>query len=260
MLDTLDESACVRTKVVTSKQGIAIWVDYLPSAVLLMTGNQIFSAVGCEDGSINIYSPSGRRMLPPIIMDSTPVVLQCSSQWLLCLTATGLLYTWDIVNMKSSLYNISIAPILQAAQLSSTETHKAPSIKDIRIQKNGLPILITSLQQAFVYHVDMKVWIRISDAWYIISEFWGSGLQPPETSSENPLGWLSSRMNISGGGIDPTTKLILDIASTDERTTALITISHIEVTKDTEKILVLHILIFYIIDTIGGGGITGITG
>lgn len=221
----------------TSKQGIPIWVDYLPSAVLLMAGNPIFSAVGCEDGSINIYSPSGRRMLPPIIMDSTPVILQCSSQWLLCLTVTGLLYTWDVVNMKSSLYNISIAPILQAAQLSSTETHKAPSIKDIRIQKNGLPILITSLQQAFVYHVDMKAWVRISDAWYIISEFWGSGFQPKTSSSlENPLGWLSSRMNINAGGIDPTAKLILDIANTDESTTAVITISHIEV-KNKKNIL-----------------------
>lgn len=202
-----------------------------------MAGNPIFSAVGCEDGSINIYSPSGRRMLPPIIMDSTPVILQCSSQWLLCLTVTGLLYTWDVVNMKSSLYNISIAPILQAAQLSSTETHKAPSIKDIRIQKNGLPILITSLQQAFVYHVDMKAWVRISDAWYIISEFWGSGFQPKTSSSlENPLGWLSSRMNINAGGIDPTAKLILDIANTDESTTAVITISHIEV-KNKKNIL-----------------------
>jgi protein HIRA/HIR1 len=240
---------------VTSKQGAVIWVDYLPSAVLLMAGNQIYSAVGCEDGSVNIYSPSGRRMLPPIIMDSTPVVLQCSSQWLLCLTATGLLYTWDVVNMKSLLYSISIAPILQAAQLPSTETHKAPSIKDIRIQKNGLPILITSLQQAFVYHMDMKVWVRISDAWYIISEFWGSGLQP-ETCAENPLGWLSSRMNVSGGGIDPTTKLILDIASTDESTTAVVTISHIEV--NTIQCNMAQLLI-QCVDPVGGGGTVGIT-
>lgn len=216
----------------TSKQGVVLWADYLPSAVLLMAGNQLFSAVGCEDGTLNIYTPAGRRILPPIILESTPVILQCSSQWLLCLTATGLLYTWDILCFKSNLDGISIAPILQVAELEADTTHKAPSIKDIRIQKNGLPILITSLQQAFVYHCGMKVWLRISDAWYIISEFWGSGIKGdnPITNSlpENPLGWLSSRMTISNA-VDPTTKLILDLANTDETTTAVITISHIEV-------------------------------
>lgn len=229
----LDEKSLVRTKVVTSKQGIALWVDYLPSAVLLMTSNQVFSAVACEDGSLNIYTPSGRRLLPPIILDSTSVILQCSEQWLLCLTATGLLYSWDILSFKSHLDGISIAPILQVAELSNESTHKAPSIKDVRIQKNGLPIIITNLQQAFVYHIDMKVWLRISDAWYIISEFWGSGIQQNpvtniSTSPDNPLGWLSSRMTIRNS-VDPTTKLILDLANTDETTTAVITISHIEV-------------------------------
>jgi protein HIRA/HIR1 len=215
---------------------MALWVDYLPSAVLLMTGNKLFSAVGCEDGTLTIYTPSGRRFLPPIMLESTPVILQCSSQWLLCLTTTGLLYTWDMLKLKSSLHGISIAPILQVAELNADTSHKAPSIKDIRIQKNGLPIIITSLQQAFVYHIGMKVWLRISDAWYIISEFWGSGIQTisnqnPVTvrsSPDNPLGWLSSRMTISNS-VDPTTKLILDLANTDETTTAVVTISHIEV-------------------------------
>lgn len=230
-----DPSVHVRTKIIASKQGMALWTDYLPSAAILMTGNHLFTVIACEDGSLVIYSASGRRILPPIILESTPVILQCSSQWLICLTVTGLIYTWDIINMKNTLDGISIAPILQVAKLTEGITHKTPSIKDIRIQKNGIPILITSLQQAFVYHLDMKVWLRISDAWYIISEFWGSSLQPPSISStsnkasENPLGWLSSRMTLNGNGVDPTTKLILDLANTDETTTAVITISHIEV-------------------------------
>ncbi|KAI8365862.1 WD40-repeat-containing domain protein [Choanephora cucurbitarum] len=211
----------MQTKVVNSKQGKIVWIDYLPSAVLLMTGNKHFSAVSCEDGSIHVYSPAGRRLLPPMIMESTPVVFQCASQWIVCVTATGLLYTWNIAQMKCALSGISIGPILQAAQLSSSETHKAPKIRDVRVQANGIPVLVTSLQQAFVYHVDMKVWLRISDAWYIISEFWGSGIH-----TNNPLGWLASKIAISG--TDPIAKLMLDMSNTDERTTAVITISHIE--------------------------------
>lgn len=48
-------------KVIYSQKGSPVWVDYLPSPVLLMTGNSQFSAVTCEDGGLYIYSPSGRR-------------------------------------------------------------------------------------------------------------------------------------------------------------------------------------------------------
>lgn len=213
---------------IVSQEGTQLWMDYVPSAILLMTGNEIYSAIGCEDGSIYIYSPQGQRLLPPMVMESTPVILQCNKEgWLLCLTATGLVYTWDVVAMKSQLHGVSIGPLLQSAQLSEERT-SGPRIRDVRIQKNGIPIFITSLQQAFVYHLDMKVWMRISDAWYIISEFWGSDLQPAEDG--NPLGWLSSRMSIHGQqDMDPTSKLIMNIAKVDEKTTSIITISHIEV-------------------------------
>ncbi|KAI8349396.1 TUP1-like enhancer of split-domain-containing protein, partial [Blakeslea trispora] len=211
----------IRTKVVSSKQGRIVWMDYLPSAALLMTGNKHFSAVSCEDGSIHVYSPAGRRLLPPMMMESTPVVFRSASQWIVCVTATGLLYTWNIAQMKCVLSGISIAPILQVAQLSSSELHKAPKIRDVCVQPNGIPILVTSLQQAFVYHVDMKVWLRISDAWYIISEFWGSGIH-----TSNPLGWLASKIAMSG--TDPIAKLMLDMSNTDEGAMAVMTISHIE--------------------------------
>lgn len=230
-----NQSSLVKTKVVTSRKGAILWTDYLPSAVLLMTGNQLFSCVSCEDGSIYIYTPLGRRLLPPIMLESTPVILQCSSQWLLCLTSTGLLYTWDVVNFKSNLHGISIAPLLQVAVLDSDKTHKAPRIQDVRIQRNGLPILITSLQQAFVYHCDMKVWLRISDAWYIISEFWGSGVSAGNSETDqNPLGWLAARMTVNNS-VDPTTKLIMDLAKADESTTGAITMSHIEVSLITKE-------------------------
>ncbi|KAI7904073.1 WD40-repeat-containing domain protein [Cokeromyces recurvatus] len=224
---TTPSSLSIRAKIVTSRQGVPIWMDYLPSAVLLMVSNPLYSAVSCEDGSIYLYSPSGRRLLPPLIMESTPVILKQQDQWLLVLTATGLLYTWDMNHMKVVLEGISIGPILQAAEKPETEETKAPSIKDVRIQKrNGLPILITSLKQAFIYHLDMKVWMRISDAWYIISKFWGSnGSLEPQAA--HPLGWLSSSI-MSHSGHDPIAKILIDIARADESTTAVVTLSHIE--------------------------------
>ncbi|KAI8975693.1 TUP1-like enhancer of split-domain-containing protein, partial [Mycotypha africana] len=215
-----------RTKIIATNRGAPIWTDYLPYAVLLAATNEVFTVLAGEDGSLNVYSPNGRRLFPPIILESTAVMLRCTSSWLLCLTVTGLLYTWDIASLKCKLDGVSIAPILQAAILSETELHDAPRIKEIRMQKDGLPILITSLQQAFVYHTDMKVWMRISDAWYIISEFWGSG-QFPSADEDHPLGWLASQID-TARGVDSLTRLMMDIANTDYHVASVVTIGQIE--------------------------------
>lgn len=206
-----DSDSLIRAKLVITKQGERLWMDYLPSTVLVMTSNTLFSAVGCEDGCIYVYSSAGRRLLPAIVLESIPVLLQCMDQWLICITSTGVLYSWDMLNKESHIQGVSIAPVLQTEQQKDEE--KPARIKDVRIQKNGLPILLTAAHQAFVYHVNMKAWTRISDAWYIISEFWGNCQE-----EDHPLAWLSSRMAIHG--IDGTTRALLN------NNTA--TISHIE--------------------------------
>ncbi|KAI8337443.1 WD40-repeat-containing domain protein [Chlamydoabsidia padenii] len=213
------------TKIVASRRGMVLWADYLASAVLLMTGNEYFSAVGCEDASILVYSPSGRRLLPPIVLESTPVVMTCKEDWLLCLTATGLLYTWDIIHQKSHLSSVSIAPLLRVAQTYNTdEPQKAPSLRDVRIQKNGTPLVITSYHQVFTHHSAMNCWLRISDAWFIISEFWGSG---SSTIEQHPLGWLSTALTVTGSN-DPSSESLLALAKADTEASNIITISHIE--------------------------------
>lgn len=44
-----------------NSKGQLQWVDYLPTAIVLATYSPTFSAVSCEDKSLNVYSPSGRR-------------------------------------------------------------------------------------------------------------------------------------------------------------------------------------------------------
>lgn len=174
------------------------------------------------------------------------MLLRCSDPWLVCLTATGLLYTWDVSKLSSRLDGVSIAPLLRVAQipgsLDEDEDEEdeeeedeeedgedgdkdTPKIKDVRIQKNGLPLVITNYQQAFTYHPGMKVWLRISDAWYIVSEFWNSSLGHP---SDYPLGWLSAAMTLNGG-LDPIGKVMLNFVEGNKEAVGTITLSHIEV-------------------------------
>ncbi|SAM04262.1 hypothetical protein [Absidia glauca] len=213
------------TKLLARQYGNVLWTDYLTSAVLVMTGNRSFTAIGCEDGGILIYSPAGRRLLPPIVLESTPVMMTCNDQWLLCLTATGLLYTWDILHQKSRLSGLSIAPLMHVGQIvSSEEPRSSPSLKDIRIQKNGSPFVITNYHQAFSYDNRMNSWLRISDAWFIISEFWGSG---SSTIEQHPLGWLSTALKMTGSR-DSTHESIMVLARIDPDVSSTVTISHIE--------------------------------
>jgi protein HIRA/HIR1 len=94
VLECQNSSNRDHSKVIYCHKGAPIWVDYVPSSVLQMTGNKNFCAVGCEDGSVVVYSSAGRRLLPPLMLESTPVWMSCSDGWLLALTATGLLYIW----------------------------------------------------------------------------------------------------------------------------------------------------------------------
>lgn len=49
------------TKITAIKKGNIVWKEFLPKAVLLLAGNTLFWAAGCEDGTIIIWSPRGRR-------------------------------------------------------------------------------------------------------------------------------------------------------------------------------------------------------
>jgi protein HIRA/HIR1 len=82
------------SKVTLSKGKTILWVDYLPRAVLLMTGNDIGFAAACEDGSLITWSKTGRRLLPPIILEAQPCFLESQGQYMLCITSVGMMYIW----------------------------------------------------------------------------------------------------------------------------------------------------------------------
>jgi hypothetical protein len=54
-------NATGKNKVTFLEDGADIWVDYLPSAVLVMAVSDTFCAVACEDGNLYVYSHAGRQ-------------------------------------------------------------------------------------------------------------------------------------------------------------------------------------------------------
>ncbi|KAG0272841.1 HIR complex subunit [Linnemannia exigua] len=163
-------------KVIYSQKGSPVWVDYLPSPVLLMTGNSQFSAVTCEDGGLYIYSPSGRRLMPCIQLEAAATLLECDSEYLLCLTSCGLVSTWNVIQQVAILSSVSISPLLQPTVHEVDAASSSVSITSATVRQNGLPLLTTSAGHGYTYHEGMKVWVKVVDPWFAKSSFFS---EPP---------------------------------------------------------------------------------
>jgi protein HIRA/HIR1 len=83
------------SRITLSKGKAIMWVDYIPRAVLLMMGNDIGYAAACEDGSVITWTKTGRRLLPPVILESQPCFLESKGQYMLCITSIGMLHIWS---------------------------------------------------------------------------------------------------------------------------------------------------------------------
>ena len=163
-------------RVTVTKRGQPIWQDYLPKSALLVTGNKRFWSVACEDGSIYVWTPAGRRLINAMVLESQPVIFDCKEQWLLCVTAVGMCYVFDIPNGTSPHPPISLAPILDAAVQSLTShTTRAPAVSIARINSEGRIIVALTNGHGYAYSPSMYVWQRLSEPWWAGgSQYWNS--------------------------------------------------------------------------------------
>ena len=163
-------------RVSVTKRGLPIWQDYLPRGILLVTGNKSFWCVACEDASLYAWTPSGRRMVSAMVLESQPIILDCLEQWLLCITAVGMCYVWDMITLKSPHPPVSLAPVLDIAVHSLAEHPRpAPAISSARINSEGRIIVSLSSGDGYVYSSSMYVWQRISEPWWAVgSQYWNT--------------------------------------------------------------------------------------
>ncbi|PHH86730.1 hypothetical protein CDD83_9826 [Cordyceps sp. RAO-2017] len=163
--------------VLVTKRGALVWHEFLPRAIILVTANKNFWAVACEDGSIHVWSPAGRRLLNPMILEAQPVIFECRDRWLLCITAAGLAHVWDMRKQSSPHPPVSLGPILDIASTSLNQ-HTAtsgPGVTSARLNSTGHVIVTLTNGDGFYYAREMHVWQRVSEAWWAVgSQYWNS--------------------------------------------------------------------------------------
>ncbi|KAJ5587783.1 uncharacterized protein N7459_003548 [Penicillium hispanicum] len=153
-----------------------LWQDFLPKPVLLVTGNQSMWAAACEDGSVYIWTPAGRRLVSALVLEAQPVILECNGPWILCISAVGMCYVWNAKHLSSPHPPVSLQPVLDAAiyVLGASPT-VAPAVTDARINSEGRIVVSLTNGEGYSYSPTMYTWQRISESWWAVgSQYWNS--------------------------------------------------------------------------------------
>lgn len=153
-----------------------LWQDFLPRSVLLVVGNQSMWAAACEDGSVYIWTPAGRRLVSALVLEAQPVILECHGAWLLCISAVGMCYVWNVEHLSSPHPPASLQPVLDAA-IHSLGTHpsNAPAITNARINSEGRIVIALTNGEGYTYSPALYTWQRVSEAWWAVgSQYWNT--------------------------------------------------------------------------------------
>lgn len=173
---TLPSQAKDPSRITATKRGIILWQDFLPRAVILVTGNKNFWAAACEDGSIYTWTPAGRRFLNGLILEAQPVIIECRGFWLLVITTVGMCYVWNLKTVSSPHPPVSLAPVLEIAMHTlGTHTTSAPGVTSAHLNSNGHIIVTLSNGDGYLYSPNLYVWQKLSEAWWAVgSQYWNS--------------------------------------------------------------------------------------
>ncbi|RDW72005.1 protein HIR [Coleophoma crateriformis] len=195
------------SRISATKRGALLWQDFLPRAVILVTGNKNFWSAACEDGSIYAWTPAGRRLLNAMVVESQPVIIECRKWWLLCVTSAGMCHIWNLKTLASPHPPVSLAPILEIAMhtLGPAAT-TGPGVTSAHLNSNGNIIITLSNGDGYLYSPTMYVWQRLSEAWWAVgSQYWNSNDSSISSLQSTAVGPDSNRngdvdsSNISAG-------------------------------------------------------------
>lgn len=163
-------------RITLTRKDQPLWQDFLPRTVLLVTGNLGFWAAADETGSIYLWTPYGRRLNSALVLEAQPVILASYRSWLLCITAVGMCYVWNVKMLSSPHPPVSLAPVLDAA-IHSLAAHPmgAPAITQARLNSEGRIIISLSNGDGYAYSPQMYCWQRLSEVWWAVgSQYWNT--------------------------------------------------------------------------------------
>ncbi|KAF8636355.1 hypothetical protein AX16_011006 [Volvariella volvacea WC 439] len=165
-----------------------LWLDYLPSPSVAIKATSYFCAVAMLDGTVNVYSPTGRRLMPSLCLGAPCAMMDANKGSLLVITIFGQLYCWNIKKQSSFFPPISISTVL------SSPNH---TLTSATVRANGSPILACTNGVVYSYDPNLHTFVKLSEKW------WGEGSEAWAWSSRQRMSTVvnSSSSANSGKGI-----------------------------------------------------------
>ncbi|XP_057480797.1 protein HIRA-like isoform X2 [Actinidia eriantha] len=174
-------STMKETEIACTRGAQTLWSDRISGKVTVLAGNSNFWAVGCEDGGLQVYTKSGRRAIPTMMMGSAAVFIDCDDCWkLLLVTRKGSLYVWDLLNTKCLLHD-SLASLVTLDPKLTAKDAGTIKIISAKLSKSGSPLVILATRHAFLFDMSLMCWLRVADDCFPASNFassWNLGLTP----------------------------------------------------------------------------------
>ncbi|XP_035385434.1 protein HIRA [Electrophorus electricus] len=130
------------------------WDIVLPSRIVLTAGSSDVVAVACEDRTLSVFSASGRRLIPSIMLPAPMSALHCSAFFVMALTASATLSVWDVQKQVALVKNESLNSIL-----SGTEA----TVNQCVLTEQGVPVVGLSSGKTYCFSPSMETWNLIVD-------------------------------------------------------------------------------------------------
>jgi len=132
------------------KDNQELWKDRLNTKVNCISGNKLFIAIGCVNGDVYIYNPTGRRILPCMILGPSPVArVHCekNGKRVMVISCDGKLNLWDI-SSRCHLIKTNLKPL--------TDSLSQGGLISAEINDQGQIIIITGSSEAFLFDTSLN--------------------------------------------------------------------------------------------------------
>ncbi|KAF9450204.1 WD40 repeat-like protein [Macrolepiota fuliginosa MF-IS2] len=175
ILEVWNYESGAHTRIMFASNKEVQWLDYVPSPVLLAKATNVFCVVAMQDGSVNVYSPNGRRLLPTLNLGSPASHMDANKHCLMIVTLNGLLYSWNIKKQSANFPPVSLRPIL-----SNPNTR----LTGVSTRSSGVSMLSCSNAVVYTYDLSLNCFTKLADRWW----------------NEGSDAWQKQRSAVTAGG------------------------------------------------------------
>jgi protein HIRA/HIR1 len=155
--------------IVCSAAGTTRWTDRCgDSRATHIAGSSAFAAVFFENGCVQLYTPAGRRAMPPLVLPGRAAFVYAKGGQLVAVTGDCSLVVWELgtPGRETETMRVSVAPLL-----TGPRAPPAPPMVGVRLAKCGSPVAQFADGHAYVFHQGLKCWARVADHSFPRSEF-----------------------------------------------------------------------------------------